>query len=219
MLTVATVQTGNYCGRGQEYVEKLFDGIRRHMPRDIKWRGVCLTDDPKTVPLDIRPIEVPAGLAGWWHKIAMFKPGIFGRATRILYSDLDAIICGDIGDFARYDGRFAMADDYFKPGGPNSSLMAWEAGSLNHLWTRWDEAGRPSFDPGGDQNWIGSAEPQADCWQRMLPGQMVSFKVDCWLKGRAPDGARIIGFHGRPRPHECRAPYIVDLWNRPLLAA
>ncbi len=213
MLTVACVQTQDYCGRGSEYVEKLFDGIRRHMPKDIKWKGVCLTDDPKTVPFGVYPIEVPQGLAGWFNKIALFKPGIFGRSTRILYLDLDTIICGDIGDIARYDGRFAMASDFLHPESLNSSLMAWEAGSLNHIWTRWDAAGRPSFDPGGDQNWIGSLEPDADRWQRMFPGQVVSFKADCWLRGRIPDGARIVGFHGRPRNHECRAPYIVELWR------
>lgn len=217
MLTVACVQTQDYCGRGQEYVAKLFDGIRRHMPPDIKWKGVCLTDDPGTVPYDVHPIMLPPGLVGWWSKIAMWMPGIFGRATRILYVDLDTVICGDLGDIARYDGRFAMQRDFFHPTAANSGLMAWEAGSLNHIWTHWDAAGRPSWHAGGDQNWIASAEPDCDFWQDMYPGQIVSFKADCWLRGRIPGGARVCGFHGRPRPHECRAAYIVDLWNQPPL--
>ncbi len=214
VLTVTAVQVQNYCGRGAEYVEKLFDGISRHMPADIDWRGVCLTDDPMMVPAGIEAIMVPAGLSGWWAKIFLFHPEVFPRGKRILYLDLDTIICGDIGDIARYVGRFAMLSDHFHPDSLNSAMMAWEAGTLDHIWTRWDEAGRPSWDKGGDQAWIGSLEPQADRWQVMLPGQVVSFKVDCWLNGRIPDGARVVGFHARPRPHECRAPYIVDFWQR-----
>ena len=38
----------------------------------------------------------------------------------------------------------------------------------------------------------------ADRWQDVVPGQVVSYKVHC-AKG-VPPGARIICFHGQPRP-------------------
>ncbi len=218
MLTIACVSVQNYCGRGQEYTEKLFAGFRRHMPPGLPWRGVCLTDDPQMAPEGVQATIVPQGLTGWWAKIFAFHPHVFPEGERVILADLDTIICGDLGDIARYGARFAMQDDFFHPEAANSGLMAWEAGTLNHIWTRWDEAGRPSFHAGGDQNWVASVEPDADRWQRMYPGQIVSFKADCWLRGGIPPNARICGFHGRPRPHECRAPYIVDLWNQPPLS-
>ncbi len=183
------------------------------MPADIEWRGVCFTDDPTTVPswIEARPtIDEPPS---WWHKIGMLRPSAFEPGERVLFTDLDSIICGDLGDIARYDGEFAMQRDFFNRDSGNSGLMAWEAGSLNRIWTRWDEAGRPSWAKGGDQDWISSQQPGCDYFQDRCPGQIVSFKFDCWLKGRIPDDARVIGFHGRPRPHECRAPYIAELWR------
>jgi hypothetical protein len=144
----------------------------------------------------------------------MFEPG-----ERVIFCDLDTLIVGDLGDIASYSGRFAMQRDFFHSEAANSGMMAWEAGAVDHIWTRWDEAGRPSFAQGGDQNWIAALEPDADRLQDLYPDQIVSFKRDCWLRGRIPEGARVCGYHGRPRPHECRAPYIVDIWNRPLLAA
>ena len=219
-LTFATVSTGNYAGRGKEYTAKLFAGVRANMPRWVDLRCVCFTDDPSTLPEGVEAIPVLPGISGWWNKLLMFRPGTVKRGERILYSDLDAIVIGDLRDLNCYAGKFAALRDPFDENGMNSALMSWEAGTLDHLWTRWDAAGRPQFDPRGDQNWISQmCGVQPDYWHELLPGQVVSFKKDCWRAGRIPDGARVIFFHGHPRPSECRADYIMKLWNRPLKEA
>lgn len=212
-LIIATVQVGNYERRGAEYLAKLYDGVGRYLP-GVDWRGVCLTDDPRTVPEGVEAIEPPPGLAGWWNKVALFKPGMFPAGSRVLYSDLDTIPVGNLTDMAAYDGPFAIMRDPYHPEHMGSSLMAWEAGELDHIWTRFDEGGAPQFDPRGDQRWIETVQPQADYWQDMLPGQIVSFKADCWSAGGIPDGARLVVFHGQPRPHQCQARYIKELWTR-----
>jgi hypothetical protein len=217
-LTVAALQTGNYEGRGAEYLAKLFDGIRRHMPRDIDLRCVCFTDDATTLPPGVQARGVPFGPPSWWQKLAMFRPGAFEPGTQVLYFDLDTIILGDLGDIARYRGDFAMLNDPFFPERANSSLMSWTAGKFDHVWTAWEAAGRPQFDRRGDQFWIETtAQTKVDRWQDMLPGQIVSFKADCWLRGKIPDGARVMVFHGQPRPHNCAAGFVRKLWNRPQL--
>lgn len=217
-LVVAVCQVGNYCARGREYVTKLFDGVARHMPADVRWRGVCFTDDPATVPVGIEARPTIDAPPSWWHKLNLFSPSAFEPGERVLFFDLDTIIVGDLRDFAAYDGDFAVMRDPFHPEHHGSATMAWKAGMFNHIWTRWDEAGRPSFDPQGDQRWIEAMQPEVDYWHDMFPGQIVSFKADCWLRNGIPPNARILGFHGRPRNHECRAPYIVDLWNQPPLS-
>lgn len=214
-LTVATVQVGNYEKRGQEYLAKLYDGVRRNMPRDVTLACVCITDDATLLPPGVRAKAPPFGLTGWWNKLVLFKPGMF--EGRVLYLDLDMIVRGDLTDFANYAGNFAILRDPFFPEKMNSSLMAWEAGTMDHIWERFSDAGMPQFDHrGGDQNFIQAMQPEADRWQDICPGQIVSFKADCWKQGKAPTNARVIVFHGHPRPHECRARFIQELWNRPV---
>ena len=216
MLTIATVQVGNYEDRGAEYLAKLFDGIRRNMPRDIDYRCVCLTDDPGTLPADVEAIEPPSGIAGWWNKLALFKEDVFAPGERVLYFDLDTLIIGDLRDFARYSGTFAALSDPYHPQHIGSAVMAWEAGRLDHVWRIWHGAGRPQFDRNGDQRFIESMQPTVDRWQERFPGQVVSYKVDCWKQGRIPEGVRVLCFHGHPRPHECGASFIKELWNADL---
>lgn len=219
MLTFAAVQTENYCGRGAEYLAKLFRGIRDNVPRGLEYRCVCITDDPSTLPKDVeaRP-SLPGGF-GWWNKTLLFHPEFVKRGDRVVFFDLDTIILGDLTDIASYSGKFAILRDWYHPEHMGSCCMAWEAGTLDHIWTTWDANGRPSFDRRGDQFWIETMQPEADYWQDFLPGQFVSFKTDCWTQGKIPNGARVLCFHGHPRPHECRAPYVTALWNTPALSA
>ncbi len=187
---------------GREYVDALFDGFARHL--NCEYRRCCITDQPEWLPPYIHPIDPEPDLAGWWNKLALFKPGNFRKGDRVLYSDLDTKIIADVSDFAAYRGRFAAARDFFNQLHISSTIMAWEAGALDHIWTEWARAGRPRLDPRGDQRWIGNMEPKADRWQDMLPGQLVSYKGDVKPLGAIPPNARIVAFHGKPRPHEVK---------------
>lgn len=208
MLVIATVQTDNYLGRGREYVAKLYSGVRRHLTRP--WRGVCLTDDPATVPDGIEAVAPPERLDGWWHKLLLFRPGMFEPGTRVLYFDLDTLIRGSLDDIAGYAGRFAVLDRM--PYGLASGVMAWEAGQADRIWTEWEANWRP-IHPRGDQGWIQCVEPQCETLRQRYSGQLVSYKADCLAAGHPPAKARVVYFHGRPRIHECAAPWVRDLWN------
>lgn len=199
MLNIVVVQTGNYCGRGAEYVHRIYDGIDKHIGNsDI--RAWCLTDDPATLPAGVEPIEPIPGITGWWNKISLFRPGLF--EGRVLYFDLDMIICGDISYLANYQGKFAILSDPYHPKHMNSSIMAWRAGAVDHIWDAWDAGGRPQFDRRGDQRWIESVQPEADYWQDMFPGKIISFKAHYRPSGYKLGTASIVLFHGYPRPHQ-----------------
>jgi hypothetical protein len=71
---------------------------------------------------------------------------------------------------------------------------------MDHIWRIWDRCGRPQFITGGDQAWIESVQPTYDQWQEMYPDQIFSYKLHC--EQGTPDNARVICFHGQPRPHE-----------------
>jgi hypothetical protein len=200
MLNVVTVQVGNYCGRGSDYLTRLFSGFDSHLPKG-KYKYHCITDDPGKLPCGVAPIEAPQDVSGWWNKIALFKPGSFPKGERVLFSDLDAMIIGSLEQIVAYQGTFAAIRDFYNLRSLQSCLMAWEAGTCDHIWQAWEQSGRPQFDPKGDQAFIEAMRGKADYWQDMLPGQIVSFK-DCQKLGGVLPTARIVCFHGRPRPHE-----------------
>lgn len=201
MLNVVFVQVANYCGRGREYVEKARDNWARSLSK-VPHRFLCLTDDPTTLPDGVKALEAEQGLWGWWNKITLFKPGMLPEGERILFSDLDVIPIRDLTDIGEYRGPFAVMRDPFNKLRHGSALMAWEGGTLSHIYDKWVQGGKPQFDPRGDQFWIESVQPECDYWQDMFPGQIVSFKADCLPLGGIPPAARLICFHGRPRPHE-----------------
>ncbi len=189
MLIVATLNYHNYLGRGDEYVQKLKASVDRHLHGQQK-KFVTITEEDG--------IE---GATGWWAKIHLFKNGLFPSGSRVLFFDLDTIITGDLSGLAAYKGRFCGLSDFNNPGRFASGVMSWEAGTMSHIYDRWAQCGKPDFDPGGDQNWIASCEPHADRWQKMPEtwDHVQSFKVNC-LMG-IPENARVICFHGLPRPH------------------
>jgi hypothetical protein len=40
-----------------------------------------------------------------------------------------------------------------------------------------------------------------------------SFKNDCRGKNGMPEDAKIVAFHGYPRPHQCKAAWVKKIWN------
>lgn len=205
MITVALVQVGDYEGRGVEYVAALRAGLRRHLrvPHQVH----LLTDEAASLFPGTYCRPADPSLRGWWQKLRLFKPGMFPDGDRVLYLDLDTTVVGSLDAIAAYAGDFAVLRDFYRPDGYGSGVMAWRAGAsaTARIWDSWCAADRPRL-CGGDQAWIESAAPGADRLQDLFPGQLVSFKADGCAAG-VPEGARLVCFHGRPKPHELGAPW------------
>lgn len=187
MLIVACLDWNNYLGRGSEYVARLHASIGRHLRMDHEF---CVLTEQ----------DMPSGVDGWWNKVEMFRRGMFSDEP-VLYFDLDTVICGDLTEIANAalnaEDQLIMLDDFYHPAKAQSSVMAWTPKYAHHVHDMWVRAGRPQFDPRGDQGWIGQFCNER--WQEIVPGQIVSFKADC-AQG-IPENARVICFHGLPRPH------------------
>ena len=186
-LNVICVATGDYLGRGEDYVSHLLAGVSRNYKGAAKFH--VLREGP----------------ANWWAKMQMFEPGRFPKGERCVYFDLDTIITGDLTDLMDYDGPFAGLRDVWQPGQMGSGIMSWTAGEADHVWQAWVDAGKPTDDPRGDQAFIGQHMPMAMRLQDIVPGQLVSWKAQC--RDGVPNDARVVFYHGQPRPHE------TDLWN------
>lgn len=216
MLNVVTVNWRNYCGRGAEYVNTLFDMVRRNLPDDMPGKFVCFTDDTTGLAEGIETRELPGNLEGWWNKLYLFKQGLFPQGDRILYFDLDTAITGPLDEIVTYDGEFAILRDFYRPQGLQSSVMAWTpCEDTAAIWDNYARSGYPDK-AGGDQEWIelcfyGNGSFQYQIWQHLYPGEFASYKVHC--QDGMPKNTKVVVFHGHPRPHEVANGWVPRVWK------
>lgn len=215
MLNVCCVKWGS--SYGPEYVNNLFAMIERHLGCDW-WNPVCFTDNRSGIDSWAECRELPIDVDGWWNKLYLFSPDAFPKGERVLYFDLDTVILGDISELAKCRSDFAALQDFYRPRGIGSGVMTWQAGAVDDFWTQWNAEDRPILS-GGDQAWIevmahrkwGHHILHHRVLQQLFPGMFASFKADC-AAGAAPD-ARVVCFHGQPKPHNCGVQWIADAWT------
>ena len=174
MLILACVWSGgNY---NLSHVKRLEAMVHQHLKQPYQF--VCIKDSP---------------FPGWWAKISLFEPGRF--QGRVLYLDLDVTIKGGLDDLANHQSPFTIIKDWHRFGF-NSSVMSWEAGAADHIFTEFDyDRDAPNF-KGGDQAWIMHKMPGAELFPRPW---VQSFKGAC-INGRFDPDLRVIAFHGWPKP-------------------
>lgn len=170
---------------------------------------LLLTDLPE-IPFPYAPWETEKlrhGWPGWWSKLELMRPDIEGD---LLYLDLDTRIVGDLADIRKIDHLTMLADPY-RTNNPlrfGSGVMYLPESARRAAWQQF--ISNPGmymqrFEYGGDQAFLIQAWG-ADFiarWQDLLPGQLVSYKRDVRGKG-VPLNARIVYFHGQPRPWDSR---------------
>lgn len=211
MLTVCTVNAGNYQGQGVLYANILYDSVRRNLPEGYEGRFVVFTDTPGDYDAGIEVRPLPAdNLSGWWNKLALFKPGVFEDGERVVYFDLSCVITGRLDKLLDYRGDFAILRDLYFPDGLQSSVMAWEVGTAAQIWEGYAAAGYPQNDPGGDQVWIERTHlKNAVRLQDVLPDFFASYKL---LRG-IPTRASVVVCHGNPKPHMVYTGWLPMVWK------
>lgn len=179
-LTVACVLVaGPVAGYSVDYVLRLERMVRRHLARPFQF--VCLTDGSKgPLPAPIETVQIPAASEaipangrGYWSKVQLFNPAI-GFSGRVLFLDLDVLVVSDLAPIVDFPAALALTEDELVAERAhittdrygrtlvrrfNSSVMAWDAGTQDFLFTRWtiDQTLRLST----DQDWIGEQAPDA----------------------------------------------------------
>ena len=217
-LTIVCINWGDYCGRGKEYVEKLYDGVYRWLPSGASFRFICFSDVSESIPNDRGIIyqALPEGVKGWWNKLYLFKEGHFGEDERILFLDLDTIIVSPLDDIVGYDGEFAILKDFYQdrlaPG-----VMLWKGGFGNGIWSSYVEAGYPTDLPMGDLSWINKYATEnslkVDILQDLFPDKFVSYKLHA--QDGIPKKSAVVCFHGLPRPHDAGG-WVDGVWGKGL---
>lgn len=175
----------------KDHVERLRQQCAKHAPGT---EFQCLTDLDGSLLHD---------WPGWWCKAELFR--VRGP---VLYMDLDTTVCGDLApllEVARGRRFVALRDFNPKHRDMGSGLMAWN-GDLSFLYETFSDdpqrhmAENKSGRWLGDQGFIDRHVGERDHWQTILPGAVVSWKKHC--QGGIPIGAKVVCFHGKPRPWE-----------------
>lgn len=196
---------------------------------------VVLTDQIEAVlegcP-DVVPLALQTEAPGWWAKVDLLQYN-----GPLVYLDLDTVVVGDLGPLMDYvqemdPGTLLMLRDFYRAAKCNSGLLAWN-GSLERLYrVAQKETGRAGFRKlrngwgariGG--RWHTGDGPYLEhlarrhgvsivAAQDVVDG-VLSYKVHVKDHG-LPTGARLVCFHGNPRPWEVDEPWMTfDIENTP----
>lgn len=169
-----------------------------------RWHGhvVCLTDTPSGwCPAEIEQRPLVRSLPGWWSKVELCAPEHDGLGD-ILYLDLDTTIIGSLEDLTRVR-QLVMLEDFLRPGRLASGVMYLPLAARREAWRCWPGMPLRRWVRRGDQAFFSEVWPEATTWQHILPGQLVSFKEHVLPSGCiVPWDARVICYHGHPRPWE-----------------
>ena len=110
-------------------------------------------------------------------------------------------------------GGFIVLRDFYRPRGWGSAMMHLPAGYGAALWEIFVADAQHHMDRlRGDQDFLERHAGRAALWQEVLPGQVVSYKADGCQAG-PPPGARVVCFHGTPKPHDLGG-WVRAAWTR-----
>ena len=137
MNHVVCVKWGNkYIAK---YVNVLYSMCKRNITVPFEFH--CITDDVNGLDPNIKTIMLPKHpwIKTWWSKLWMFSNEFPLKGT-ILYFDLDIIIFNNVDNLLTHNpGKFHIIRDFNRCRikdwkHSNSSVMRWEAGTMNYLY-------------------------------------------------------------------------------------
>ena len=172
---------------GDKYSEDYVHALRNQVP------GIIILGRD-------RPLQRPQEYRGWWCKLEVFSP--WNRDIRpCLFIDLDTFILGPLDDILAVDAQgLWLIHNYYHPEKSNSGLfVAPDAEITDNIWESSHKIDTVTHGRGqGDGDFLAGFEHHrlTDEFDDIL-----SYKVDQLYDG--PKNARIVCFHGFPRPHEC----------------
>lgn len=199
----------------------LYGTAQHFAPPGIPWRFTCFSDRPIR---DVPTAPVPDSNLGWFNKAYLFGPDAFPAHSRVLFLDLDTAIVGDWTPFVNYQNGplIALRNVWGRQDGNEafgSGLMGWD--TLPNYWQWWRRLEKGGIPRGmrTDEQWFKMMLdtdfhhfPGWRSWDDVAPGRALSYKAhvmgfDAGLEKKltlTPEqarAARIIYFHGDPRPH------------------
>jgi len=174
-----------------EWVDKLYYGILRNYKWPFKF--ICLTNEPRSSfkeRIETRPLQMTH-----WSNINLQLYGVEGR---LVCMGLDTIIVGGLHEIFSYRGALALPRDPYDKERPCNAVVLMRGP-------------RPDIVSKQGVSDMGAFVNEKFEWlDDLFPGQIVSYKGH--VKEHGMD-ARIVYFHGTPKPHELHDPWIKECWR------
>lgn len=187
---------------------RIIGQIRHYMPQS---EIVVLTDQSHGVPA--ATVKLIYDLPGWWSKLEVFRPSVYAAWGGGFYMDLDTVAVGDFSHMLNCRNELAMLTD-FNGERPASGIMAWGQ-DQSYLTARFMQdpakhiAAHVTGSSWGDQGFISAHAPDPVRIQDMFPGEVVSYKRHGLAHQPLPPKAKLVCFHGRPKPADVSHDWII----------
>lgn len=203
---------------GGDYKPEHVQWLHKQLPKCFD--SVCFSD---VVIPGVTTIPLMHNWPGWWSKLELFRPDI---TSDIFYLDLDTVITGDINQLIETAaGKSTVLCDFYheRTSMIGSGLMYISNSDKAAIWA--DFTSNPAqhmaccktLEKWGDQGYLQHFLGHVQRWQHIAPSQVVSYKKDVASRGsypkaigngQVPSTAKIVCFHGNPRPWQIKANWI-----------
>ena len=149
-------------------------------------------------------LPLKSGLTGWWAKLEIFAPWYANLRPCVLF-DLDTYILDEtvLGEFNELQDHLWLLNDFNRPHMPESGII-YAPSDADEIWAKVPQA---KANHRGDGPFLGTFPHKR--LNARIDG-ICSYKVDQLYE--SPKKARIVCFHGKPKPHETSG-WARDYWN------
>lgn len=167
------------------WVDALYYGVQRHYSHPFQF--VCLVDRPYalTAPIQQQPLAHTRWATCLLQCLAV-------EADRLVFMGLDMVITGNVDALFAYTGALAVPVDPYRPTNACNAVVLCPS--------RPDIAASQAA-----SDMLAMDEFPHDWLDDLYPGQVVSYKAQ--VQGRDVQDARIVYFHGLPKPHTLSEPW------------
>lgn len=172
----------------ESWVEKLHAGFRRNLTRDFRF--VCFTDRRREFSVGIDQDMMSASEPSYGDCIEPYRLN-----EPMILVGLDTVVIGNIDHLADHcltASKIALPRDPYAKHRACNGVALVPAGQ-RAVYDRWQGE--------NDMDWI-RLQPH-DFIDDLFPGEVVSYKGEVVASGLA--AARMVYFHGVPKPHELPA--------------
>lgn len=194
-----------------QWVDKLWRGIRRWYSRPFRF--VCLTDQPSGVfDEDVEAIDFLDDKHSWLNLMEMYRPEL--ELGRFMTLGLDTVITGSLDDLAGYEGHFGCNRDPYNPNTYANGVTIVNGDYARVIWELWQLHGDETVAMCGSASelaWMRKFLPRPDILCDQFPGQILSYSVFA-RKLTEPGNTRVVGFHGKSKPHNCSSDWVLANW-------
>ena len=190
------------------------------LQRQVRFPILCLTDSRQPMN-NVISIPLRYDWPGWWSKIEMFRDDLC--LGNFLYADLDTVFIDGVPSEYQDLTETHVLSDMHGHSWIGSGLMFLHHTSRPSIWNAFisnPQSAMSASGHRGDQIFIDKFLNSAKRFQEVFPGRVVSYKADV-LKNRfhKPENgdlstARVVCFHGQPRPWDVSEPWIPKLVER-----